>query len=379
MFKGKIKMKKTYKYLGFHFIGFFLFTNIVIGQDFFFGNNKPIAEAGNDIKTLSGEMIFLDGSRSFVGDGSKIKYHWIFSPGLVLKNDNDLSSEISIETYGGEYVKSVQTSKQVLKVKVHNNDPGTKLEVVLKIKDRIGFEDKDTLLVEYISPKTQKKSTPEMSMSPLLISSDVSFDSVGDKTNLDGIFIQGFSNKGIRNIDAQIINSIIMDQIKSIGFQFNVLLDTDIQGKQKPEGYKDECNSDLCIAKNAIALNTRYFLAWNFAQSADNLSLRVFESIDQETLIKEVNIIGPYVQMNQSGVYGLDKELRSSVSKLMGTSNFKKEISFVDRLIMKNGSLISYGKYPLVLGAAYLFIDKVFAADESDSDPKMPPGFPHDN
>ena len=371
-------MNKTYKYLGLRFITLFLFTNITTGQDFFFGNNKPIAEAGNDIKTLSGEMIFLDGSRSFVGDGSKIKYHWIFSPGLVLKNDNDLSSEISIETYGGQYIKSVQTNKQVLKVKVHNNDPGTKLEVVLKIKDRIGFEDKDTLLVEYIAPKRQKKATPEMVMNPPLIPLDVSFDSVGDKTNLDGIFIQGFSNKGIRDIDAQIINSIIMDQIKSIGFQFNVLLDTDMQGKQKPEGYKDECNSDLCIAKNAIALNARYFLAWNFAQSVDNLSLRVFESVDQETMIKEVNIIGPYVQMNQSGVYGLDKELRSSVSKLMGTNNFKKEISVVDRLIMKNESLISYGKYPLILGAAYLFIDKVFTDDESDPDPEMPPGFPHD-
>ena len=378
MLKGEIKMNKTYKYLGLRFIALFLFTNMVTGQDFFFGNNKPIAEAGNDIKTLPGEMIFLDGSRSFVGDGSKIKYHWIFSPGLVLKNDNDLSSEISIETYGGEYIKSVQTNKQVLKVKVHNNDPGTKLEVILKIKDRIGFEDKDTLLVEYIAPKTQKKATPEMVINPPSTPLDVSFDAIGDKTNLDGIFIQGFSNKGIRDIDAQIINSIIMDQIKSIGFQFNVLLDTDIQGKQKPEGYKDECNSDLCIAKNAIALNARYFLAWNFAQSVDNLSLRVFESVDQENLIKEVNIIGPYVQMNQSGVYGLDKELRSSVSKLMGTNNFKKEISVVDRLIMKNESLISYGKYPLILGAAYLFIDKVFTDDESDLDPEMPPGFPHD-
>ena len=203
-------MKKTYKYLGFHFIGFFLSTNIAIGQDFFFGNNKPIAEAGNDIKTLSGEIIFLDGSRSFVGDGSKIKYHWIFSPGLVLKNDNDFSSEISIETYGGEYIKSVQTNKQVLKVKVHNNDPGTKLEVVLKVKDRIGFEDKDTLLVEYIAPKTQKKATPEMSMNPPLTSLDVPSDLIGDKTNLDGIFIQGFSNKSIRDIDVHIINSIII-------------------------------------------------------------------------------------------------------------------------------------------------------------------------
>ena len=43
-------------------------SNITSGQDFFFGNNKPIADAGKDIKTRSGETIFLDGSRSNVGD-----------------------------------------------------------------------------------------------------------------------------------------------------------------------------------------------------------------------------------------------------------------------------------------------------------------------
>ena len=37
--------------------------NITFGQDFFFGNNKPIADAGKDIITRPGETIFLDGSR----------------------------------------------------------------------------------------------------------------------------------------------------------------------------------------------------------------------------------------------------------------------------------------------------------------------------
>ena len=44
-------------------------SNITFGQDFFFGNNKPIADAGKDIKTRPGETIFLEGSRYNVGDG----------------------------------------------------------------------------------------------------------------------------------------------------------------------------------------------------------------------------------------------------------------------------------------------------------------------
>ena len=50
------------------------------------------------------------------------------------------------------------TYKDVLDVKLAENNPGTKLEVVLKIKDRIGFEDRDTLIVEYFDQQFQKKN-----------------------------------------------------------------------------------------------------------------------------------------------------------------------------------------------------------------------------
>jgi len=62
----------------------------------------------------------------------------------------------------------------------------------------------------------------------------------------------------------------------------------------------------------------------------------------------------------------------------MSSNVFKKEISTINRLALKNKRIISFGKYPIILGAAYLFIDKVFSSDESDPDPEMPPGFPHD-
>ncbi len=34
-----------------------------------------------------------------------------------------------------------------------------------------------------------------------------------------------------KNIDAQIINSIIMSEIKTLGFQLDVYLETDIEGR----------------------------------------------------------------------------------------------------------------------------------------------------
>ena len=378
MFKGDMKMNKLYKKYSISLTALIFFVNGIMGQDFFFGNNKPSADAGKDIKALSGETIFLDGSRSFVGDGSKIKYHWIFAPGLVIKSENDFSSAISIETYGSKYLKSVQSHKQVLKVTISDNDPGTKLEVVLKIKDRIGFEDRDTLLVEYSSPKAPADTLVSALPPTIIEPSPNTTDPIENNTSLSGVFIQGFADNKVNKVDVQIINSIIMDQIKSIGFDYTIFLARDIRPNNKPKGYKDECNTDLCIAQNAMVFNARYVLSWNFAQAEDKLSLRVFESIDHGNLIDEDIIIGPYTQMNESGIYGLEPALRSGVSKLMGANNFKKDISTIDRLLMKNESLISYGKYPLILGAAYLFIDKVFTEDDSEPEPEMPPGFPHD-
>ena len=45
---------------------------------------------------------------------------------------------------------------------------------------------------------------------------------------------------------------------------------------------------------------------------------------------------------------------------------------------MKNKPLLKLGKYPLMLGAVYLLIDKVFL-QESEEPPTKPPGFPHDS
>ena len=199
------------------------------GDLFISGNSGPIANAGRDIKTLSKGSIFLDGSRSYVTDGSTIKYHWEFSPGLVLSSDNDFSQEISTSSFGETYLKSVTTYKDVLDVKLAENNPGTKLEVVLKIKDRIGFEDRDTLIVEYFDPTIPK----EESLDTMMVSSDSLFftvtdtDTVVPKNSGQGILIQSYVRDEIPQMDIEIINSIIFNQIQEIGYNTKVYLNKD--------------------------------------------------------------------------------------------------------------------------------------------------------
>ncbi len=128
-----------------------LCTTVLFGQSNLFssGSNRPVADAGPDIKVQSTNSIQLDASRSFINDGSKLKFEWIFAPGLVHNNENEFTSELSVKPYDGTYLKSIQTYKQLLDVTIADNDLGTQLEVILKVKDRIGFEDTDTLIVEY--------------------------------------------------------------------------------------------------------------------------------------------------------------------------------------------------------------------------------------
>ena len=60
--------------------------------------------------------------------------------------------ELSSKPYGRDqqFLKSVKTYKPVIEITLANNPPGTKLEVILKVEDRIGFEAQDTLYIEYI-------------------------------------------------------------------------------------------------------------------------------------------------------------------------------------------------------------------------------------
>ena len=246
-----------------------LSTAILSAQSdlFMSGGNRPFADAGRDINTLSQGSIFLDGSRSYVSDGSKIKYHWTFSPGLVLNSDNDFTSEISVETYGEQYLRSVETFKEVLDVRLAANEPGTKLEVILMIKDRIGFEDSDTLIVEYYDPTIATLDTLIDTLALEVDSINISLsdsDSVMIVVKGADMLIQGIYNKQIDMIDAEIINSIIADQLKNIGYNAQVFLNKNLRQESLDPEFDLDCRTDSCAIKNAQIINAGYVLSWTF-------------------------------------------------------------------------------------------------------------------
>jgi len=361
---------------------FIFFIRLIYSQGdlFISGNSGPVADAGRDIKTLSKGSIFLDGSRSYVTDGSTIKYHWIFAPGLVLNSDNDFSQEISTKLFGETYLRSVTTYNDVLDVKLADNNPGTKLEVVLKIKDRIGFEDMDTLIVEYFDPTIPKEEPIDTVIVPndSLVSSTADTDTVIIQNTGTGILIQSYAEEEIPQMDIEIINSIIFNQVQNVGFNSKIYINKDLEEVAINGNYDFFCKDDECSSKNADLLNAKYVLVWEFAESEDLFYIRVFEPMNYNNSFASDILSDPYKILSESGIYGLDPLVRISVSKVMSAKIFKDEISIFNRFKMKNEVLVEWGKYPLWAGITYLILDKVFSKESKETLPKQPPGFPHD-
>jgi hypothetical protein len=280
----------------------------------------------------------LDGSNSYVSDGSKIKYHWTFSPGLVLDNDNDFSSEISVESYGEKYLRSVETYKNVLDVKLAGNVPGTKLEVILTIKDRIGFEDMDTMIVEYYDPTIILADTLVDTLDLELDSLQFVFsdsDSVMLEAKSISILIYSIIDDQINEVDEKIINSIIKDQLQKIGYRSKVNIKQDLENEIIDQGSKLHCKSDSCISSNAEYFDTKYILSWNFAESEDIFLIRIYKIENFENPIAKNYISKPYKIISETSIYGFEPELRAIVSQLMGARDFKKEIPIFNRLKIK--------------------------------------------
>ena len=356
-------------------------TAILFGQRdiFSFGSNRPVADAGPDIKAQSTSSIQLDASRSFINDGSKLKFEWIFAPGLVYNNENEFASELSVEPYDSKYLKSIQTYKQLLDVTIADNDLGTKLEVILKVKDRIGFEDTDTLIVEYFDSSAVADTlvdSRQLSMESFDLEMSVS-DSERFDQGSSGILIQGLIRDEITPIDVQIVNSIIADQIQTLGFEFELYLNKDLQADGLAQEYRFDCISDSCAAMNAKIINASYVISWSFDDAYESLSMRIFDPEKYNEWIDTESISRPFTPISESGIYGLEFDLRSAVSDILDSKIFKKKISRINRFKMKNKRLLSFGKYPLILGTMYLFIDKYFIAEPEEPTPKLPPEFPH--
>ena len=211
-----------------------------------------------------------------------------------------------------------------------------------------------------------------------------SFDlemSVSDSERFDqgssGILIQGLIRDEITPIDVQIVNSIIADQIQTLGFEFELYLNKDLQVDGLAREYRFDCISDSCAAMNAKIINASYVISWSFDDAYESLSMRIFDPEKYNEWIDTESISRPFTPISESGIYGLEFDLRSAVSDILDSKIFKKKISRINRFKMKNKRLLSFGKYPLILGTMYLFIDKFFIAEPEEPTPKLPPEFPH--
>jgi hypothetical protein len=359
-----------------------LSTTILFGQSNLFGsgNNRPVADAGPDIKAQSTNTIQLDASRSFINDGSKLKFEWIFAPGLVYNNENEFASELLVKPHDSTYLKSIQTYKQLLDVTIANNDLGTKLEVILKVQDRIGFEDTDTLIIEYFdSIVVADTLVDSVQFSTEMFDLEISvLDSEKFYQSSSGILIQGLVQDEITPIDVQIVNGIIADQIQTVGFDYELYLNKDLQADGLLQGYRFDCISDSCAAMNAEILNASYVISWSFDGANGSISMRIFDPKKYNEWIDTESISKPFSSISESGIYSLDPSLRAAVSHILDSKIFRKKISRIDRFKMKNKPFLRLGRYPLMVGAVYLLIDKLFL-QESEEPAPPPPGFPHDS
>jgi hypothetical protein len=358
-------------------------TTILFGQSNLFssGNNRPVADAGPDIKVQSTSSILLDASRSFINDGSKLKFEWIFAPGLVYNNENEFSSELLVKAHDSTYLKSIQTYKQLLDVTIADNDLGTQLEVILKVKDRIGFEDTDTLIIEYFDSRVLDDTLIDsVQLSMDLFDLEVSvLDSERFSQSSSGILIQGLVQDEITPADVQIVDSIIADQIQTLGIDYEFYLNKDLRTDDLLQGYKFDCISDSCAAMNAKIVNASYVISWSFDGADGSISMRIFDPENYNEWIDTESISRPLSSISESGIYSLDPSLRTAVSNILDGKIFRNKISRIDRFKMKSKPLLRLGKYPLMLGALILLIDKVFSQESEEPPIIPPPGFPHDS
>ena len=369
---------------------------IAQGDMFSSGSNRPRANAGPDIKIIPEQNLILDASRSFIRDGSKLKFEWILSPGLALKSNNELENEISVQFYKDKFIKSIQTNKKVIEIIPIGNKPGIKLEVVLRVKDRIGFEDLDTLLVEYIrdpaieeKPKEMKIEEPENiskidetsidSLELIAVAKSDNELAIDSSLITSGILVEGLKDVQLDILDIKIINSIMVDQMKSIGYRDEIYFNNNINVDDIPDNYNFDCNSDSCFADNGEKLKAEYVLLWSINESRESISIRLINSKNSNDLIANYIITNPLVYITESGVYGLDFEIRKAIDNIFYKTVLYKNLSSSAKINRWNKRIIKISKYPFLLGVSYLFIDKIFFDNPEKDLPIKPPGFPHES
>ena len=370
-----------------NYIIFITFGSFCIGQQDMFssGSNRPRANAGPDIQIIKDQKINLDASRSFIRDGSKLKFEWILSPGVALKSDNMLNNAISVDLYRDKYLKTIQTNEKILEIVPAKNKIGTKLEIILNVKDKIGFKDSDTLYVEYIKEPVKENLPKEMPDSLAINSSNIKDNSVVAIDTLEqidssliksGVLIEGLQDKSIDIINFKIINTIIADQIQKIGFQDEIFFNSKTKDLID-NGF--ECKTDSCVIEKASKLKMEYVLIWNISDSRESLFLKLYKLNQIDGFLDSYSISKPLVYISESGIYGLDFEIRKAIDAIFYKKNLYRDLSRSGKINRRKKQIVKIGKYPAIIGVTYLLIDKLFFANKDTQPSELPPGFPHDS
>ena len=367
---------------------FITFGSFCIGQQDMFssGSNRPRANAGPDIQIIKDQKINLDASRSFIRDGSKLKFEWILSPGVALKSDNMLNNAISIDLYRDKYLKTIQTNEKTLEIVPAKNKIGTKLEIILNVKDRIGFQDSDTLYVEYIKEPVKENLSKEIPDSLVIISSSIknndslvaidTLEQIDSSLIKSGVLIQGLQVKSIDIVNSKIINTIIADQIQKIGFQDEIIFNSKMKDLID-NGF--ECKTDSCVIEKASKLKMEYVLIWNISDSRESLFLKLYKLNQIDGFLDSYSISKPLVYISESGIYGLDFEIRKAIDAIFYKKNLYRDLSRSGKINRRKKQIVKIGKYPAIIGVTYLLIDKLFFANKDTQPSELPPGFPHDS
>ena len=209
-----------------------------------------------------------------------------------------------------------------------------------------------------------------------IVDEDVIIDS---SQMTSGILIEGIKDNQLKILDMKIINSIMVDQIKLIGYENRIIYDNNIKTESIGLDYNIECTTDSCFAENGKKLKVDYILLWNIDESGEKILIRLFKPKSSKDIIETYSISNPLVYITESGVYGLDLEIRKAIDYIFYQKLLYKNLSRSGKLHRWNKRFVKVGKYPFLLGISYLFIDKIFFDNPEQEQIIEPPGFPHND
>ena len=183
-------------------------------------------------------------------------------------------------------------------------------------------------------------------------------------------------DKSIDIINSKIINTIIADQIQKIGFQDEILFNSKTKDLID-NGF--ECKTDSCVIEKASKLKMEYVLIWNISDSRESLFLKLYKLNQIDGFLDSYSISKPLVYISESGIYGLDFEIRKAIDAIFYKKNLYRDLSRSGKINRRKKQIVKIGKYPAIIGVTYLLIDKLFFANKDTQPSELPPGFPHDS